>query len=77
MSSDPKIIFGRRLASLRKDKGWSQEHLALESGLSRSYLGGVERGQRNIALLNLVRLAQTLSLPLSVLMDFDPGPRDI
>ena len=53
-------IFGRRLAALRKERGWSQERLALESGLARSYLGGVERGQRNIALLNILRLARTL-----------------
>ena len=54
---------------LRKDKGWSQEQLALQSGLARSYLGGVERGQRNIALENIVRLARTLELRPSVLMD--------
>lgn len=54
---------------LRKEKGWSQEQLALQSGLARSYLGGVERGQRNIALENIVRLANTLELRPSVLMD--------
>ena len=69
-STDPKLLFGRRLAMLRKDKGWSQEQLALQSGLARSYLGGVERGQRNIALENIVRLARTLELRPSVLMDF-------
>lgn len=53
--------FGRRLAELRRARGWSQERLALESGLARSYLGGVERGQRNIALLNLLRLIRTLA----------------
>lgn len=58
-------IFGRRLAALRKERGWSQERLALESGLARSYLGGVERGQRNIALLNILKLARTL--------ECDPG----
>lgn len=52
--------FGRCLAELRKARGWSQERLALESGLARSYLGGVERGQRNIALLNILKLARTL-----------------
>jgi transcriptional regulator with XRE-family HTH domain len=53
--------FGRRLAALRRARGWSQERLALESGLARSYLGGVERGQRNIALLNILKLARTLA----------------
>ncbi|PLK46973.1 helix-turn-helix domain-containing protein [Uliginosibacterium sp. TH139] len=54
--------FGQRLAALRKERGWSQEKLALESGLARSYLGGVERGQRNVALLNILRLARTLGI---------------
>ncbi|MDE2599070.1 MAG: helix-turn-helix transcriptional regulator [Rhodocyclaceae bacterium] len=65
---DPKVLFGQRLAQLRKVKGWSQETLALESGIARSYLGGVERGQRNIALLNICRLAETLGLPPSELL---------
>lgn len=60
--TDPRILFGRRLAEIRKTKGLSQERLALESGLARSYLGGVERGQRNIALLNIHRLAETLEI---------------
>jgi len=55
---------------LRKEKGWSQEQLSLQSGLARSYLGGVERGQRNIALENIVRLARTLGVRPSVLLEF-------
>jgi len=69
-SLDPRIQFGKHLANLRRQRGWSQEHLALESGLARSYLGGVERGQRNIALLNICRLAETLGLPPSDLLNF-------
>jgi transcriptional regulator with XRE-family HTH domain len=61
-TSDPRILFGQRLVQLRKLRGWSQEQLALESGIARSYLGGVERGQRNIALLNICRLAEALSV---------------
>jgi len=57
--------FGLRLAEIRKARGWSQEKLALESGLARSYLGGVERGQRNIAVLNILKLARSL--------DCEPG----
>lgn len=74
-SSDPRVLFGRHLAMLRKQQGLSQEALALESGLARSYLGGVERGQRNIALLNICRLATALELPPSELMAFAPGSR--
>ena len=44
-------LFGKRLSVLRKEKkGWSQERLAFESGLARSYVSGVERGVRNISL---------------------------
>lgn len=64
---DPRIVFGKRIAALRKERGWSQEQLALESGLARSYLGGVERGQRNISLLNIYRLADCMALPPAAL----------
>jgi transcriptional regulator with XRE-family HTH domain len=70
MADDPRLLFGRRLAELRRTKGWSQEKLALESGLARSYLGGVERGKRNIALLNICRLAETLEVSTAELMKF-------
>lgn len=68
---DPKLIFGQRIALLRKSRGWSQEQLSLESGLARSYLGGVERGQRNISLVNIYRLADCLSLPVCKLFQDD------
>lgn len=70
--ADPKILFGQRLIELRKRLGWSQERLALESGIARSYLGGVERGQRNIALVNIHKLAETLNVPPSSLLE-SPG----
>lgn len=68
-------LFGKRLAELRKAKGWSQEALALESGIARSYLGGVERGQRNIALVNICRLADALDLTPADLMAFKAATR--
>jgi transcriptional regulator with XRE-family HTH domain len=54
------VRFGRRVRELRKKKGLSQEALALEAGLDRSYIGGVERGERNIALVNIEKLARAL-----------------
>ncbi|TAL91060.1 MAG: XRE family transcriptional regulator [Rhodanobacter sp.] len=69
MAIDPRTIFGQRLAEVRKAKGFSQESLALESGLARSYLGGVERGQRNIALLNIYRLAKALKVSPAHLLE--------
>lgn len=67
--TDPRVLFGLRLAELRKAKSLSQERLALESGIARSYLGGVERGQRNIALLNIWRLADALGISPSALLE--------
>jgi transcriptional regulator with XRE-family HTH domain len=70
VKSETLILFGKRLSSVRKDLGWSQERLALDSGIARSYLSGVERGKRNIALLNIVRIAETLNIPAKELMVF-------
>ena len=63
-------LFGLHLSALRKAQGLSQEGLAYESGLARSYVGGIERGQRNLALLNICRLAEALELPPSELLNF-------
>jgi len=70
MKRDPRSRFGRRLAQLRRERGCSQEQLSADSGLARSYLSGVERGQRNIGLINICRLADTLGVRPAELMDF-------
>jgi transcriptional regulator with XRE-family HTH domain len=74
MDYDPLELFGMRLVELRKARGWSQEKLALESGLARSYVGGIERGQRNIALYNICVLAATLGVVPSEMLMFDLVP---
>ncbi len=53
---------GINLRRLRRDKGWSQEDLAFESGLHRTYVSGIERGVRNPTLLILDKLAKTLGV---------------
>lgn len=68
---DPCKRFGKHLATLRRAKGFSQEGLALASGLARSYCGGVERGERNISLVNICILAAALGLKPAGLLDFD------
>lgn len=73
MDYDPLHLFGQHLVKLRKKHGWSQERLALESGLARSYVGGIERGQRNIALLNICILAETLDVPPNEMLNFLSG----
>jgi len=69
MGSDPRHLFGRRLRALRKRAGLSQEELAAESGLHRTYVGAIERGERNVSLLNIVRLARALRVAPSALLE--------
>lgn len=59
---DVKAEFGQRLRVIRNTKGWSQEHLAAVVGLDRSYVGGVERGERNISIENICKLAEALEV---------------
>lgn len=54
--------FGRRVRSARKARGWTQEDLASEVGVDRTYIGGVERGERNLGLLNINRIAVALDV---------------
>jgi transcriptional regulator with XRE-family HTH domain len=61
--------FGRRMRELRKEAGFSQEELAHRSHLHRTYISSVERGERNIALLNIYRVAQGLEVSPRILLD--------
>ncbi|MEG3848190.1 helix-turn-helix transcriptional regulator [Microcoleus sp. herbarium19] len=62
-------IFGEQVRKLRKARGLSQEELAELAELHRNYIGGIERGERNVALLNIVRLAKALGVSLSELLE--------
>ena len=69
MTKDPRRKFGERIHTLRKAAGWSQEELAAVCGLHRTYVGAVERGERNISLINIVRLARSLRVKPTDLME--------
>lgn len=69
---DPRIVFGRRVRQLRLRLGLSQEKLAELADLHRNYVGGVERGERNIALVNIVALAHALKVRPAKLLDTVP-----
>lgn len=57
------------MRSLRRQKGWSQERLAEETGLHRTYIAGIERGLRNPSLKNIVKIAQALDVTPAALLD--------
>ncbi len=64
-----QIRFGERVRELRKVKGLSQEALALACDLDRTYIGSVERGERNISLINIHVIADALGVPVSELFN--------
>lgn len=61
-SRDVLRQFGRNLRQCRSKTGLSQEDLAAKAGMDRTYVGSAERGERNISLLNIVKLAGTLGV---------------
>ncbi len=68
--TDVKVLFGKRLRQLRIAQGHSQEGFASLCGLDRSYIGGVERGERNISLENICKIAEALAVDPSELLVF-------
>ncbi len=66
--TDPKSAFGHAVRRLRESKGLSQEGLAELADIHRTYIGDVERGTRNIALVNMTQIAKALGVSLSRLI---------
>jgi transcriptional regulator with XRE-family HTH domain len=62
---------GKRIRALRDKKGWSQERLADEAGIDRSYMSGIERGVRNMSVLNLAKIAKALGVSPASLFQHD------
>lgn len=67
------IAFGLRVRAIREQRRYSQERLAELAHLHRTYIGGVERGERNVSLLNIWRIADALEVSPTVLF---AGPGD-
>lgn len=67
MDAEPDILkaFGERVRRLRKEAGYSQEGFADHCGLDRTYVGGVERGERNVSLRNIQVIARGLNVSIA------------
>ncbi|HEV7487701.1 MAG TPA: helix-turn-helix transcriptional regulator [Thermoanaerobaculia bacterium] len=67
-------LFGERLREIRTERNLSQERLAELAGLDRNYIGQIERAERNVALVNIIRIAKALEIePQSLFAAFTPA----
>lgn len=74
--SDPYLdILGQRIRAKRRELGMSQEGLAHEAGLDRSYVGRIERGEHNLTFVSLVRLARAMKCDVAALTTGMPPAR--
>lgn len=68
MAKHPQLqALGLKIRQIREAKGFSQEDFAAEAGLDRAYYGGVERGERNVAAMNLIQIASALKVEVGEL----------
>ncbi len=67
-NADVLVGLGERIRKLRKKRGWTQEIMAEKIGMDRSFIADLERGKRNITILNLDVLAQGFGISLSQLL---------
>lgn len=69
-SGNPALVsLGSAIRAARKAKGLSQEALAELANIDRSYMGGIERGEHNLAIMNLLKIADALGIKASVLLE--------
>ena len=69
MKKDKHLVkLGNIIRDFRKLKNLSQEQLALKAGVDRSYIGGIERGERNVTILTLIKIANCLDCDISELI---------
>jgi transcriptional regulator with XRE-family HTH domain len=62
VETDPRVILGQAVRKTRKRLALSQEQLAERAELHWTYIGGIERGERNVSLLNIVKIAHALEI---------------
>ena len=67
------IKFGGKVREIRKEKGLSQEQLSFKADLHRTYIGMIERAEKNITLVNIEKIANALEISVNDLMNFKNG----
>ncbi|MCP9448222.1 MAG: helix-turn-helix domain-containing protein [Nitrospira sp.] len=75
-SHDVQVKVGQRVRMLRKARGWSQEELAARALLHPTYIGSIERGERNVSLVNLAKLSEAFEMTLRDLLTFSLHDQD-
>ncbi|WP_144157636.1 helix-turn-helix domain-containing protein [Paraburkholderia sp. BCC1885] len=71
------VVFGEAVRRRRKDKGFSQEAFGDVCGIDRSYMGGIERGEHNVALVNILKIIHALDIkPSDFFRDMDDLPTE-
>ncbi len=70
------LAFGRAVRQVRKNRGFSQEAFADLCGIDHSYMGCVERGESNLALVNIEKIVRALNMPLSEFFKFVDASSD-
>ncbi|MBV1952063.1 MAG: helix-turn-helix domain-containing protein [Cycloclasticus sp.] len=64
MPGDALVAFGKKVRSMRKEKGLSQEAFAALAGIDRSYMGHIERGEKNITLTKIYQISDALKVDI-------------
>jgi len=67
------VKFGKCVRKIRKENNLSQEDLAYKANLHRTYIGMVERAEKNITLINIKKIADALNIPINKLLEFNNG----
>ena len=70
MKTAESIAFGKRVAVLRKNAGFSQEQFAFKCSVDRTYIGTIERGEKSPTLNTIVKIANALGISISELFDY-------
>ena len=68
MAKRARDVLAKRIRELRLEKGWSQEALADACGLHRTYIGDIERRERNVSIDNIEKIALALKVPITALL---------